>query len=45
MENKKTNALNLGPKGLVIVILGFLSCYLYSALTSDSLNVTIPVLG
>ncbi len=45
MDNKNTNALNLGPKGLVIVILGFLSCYLYSALTSDSLNVTIPVLG
>ncbi len=45
MENKKTNAWNIGPKGLVIVILAFLTCYLYSALTSDSLNVTIPVLG
>ena len=45
MEKKKTAAFNLGPKGLVIVILGFVSCYLYSALTSDSLNVTIGVFG
>lgn len=45
MENKKTSALNLGPKGLVIVILSFVSCYLYSALTSDSLNITIGVFG
>lgn len=45
MENKKTVAFNLGPKGLVIVILGFISCYLYSALTSDSLNITVGVFG
>ncbi|SDB21787.1 MFS transporter [Eubacterium oxidoreducens] len=42
---KKTAAFNLGAKGLVIVILGFVSCYLYSALTSDSLNVTVKVFG
>lgn len=45
MENKKTGALNLGAKGVGIVILAFLSCYLYSALTSDSLNVTVNVFG
>lgn len=45
MNTKKTNALNLGGKGLVMVILSFFSCYLYSALTSDSLNVTIGVFG
>ena len=45
MEKKKTAALNIGPKGLVIVILAFLSCYCYSALTSDSLNVTVSVFG
>lgn len=44
-KKKKTAALNLGPKGFVIVILAFLSCYIYSALTSDSLNVTISVFG
>ena len=41
----KTGALNLGSKGFVIVILSFLSCYMYSALTSDSLNVTVGVFG
>lgn len=45
MEKKKTGALNLGAKGFVVVILAFLSCYLYSALTSDSLNVTVNVFG
>lgn len=46
MEKKQnTGAFNLGWKGLVIVILGFVSCYVYSALTSDSLNVTISVFG
>lgn len=45
MENKKTGAFNLGPKGLVIVILAFVSCYVYSALTSDSLNVTVGAFG
>lgn len=45
MEKKKTGALNLGAKGLGIVILAFLSCYIYSALTSDSLNVTVNVFG
>lgn len=45
MEKKKTGALNLGPKGLGIVILAFLTCYIYSALTSDSLNVTVNVFG
>ncbi len=45
MEKKKTGALNLGAKGLGIVILAFLTCYLYSALTSDSLNVTVGVFG
>ena len=42
---KKTNSFNLGAKGFVIVILSFISCYVYSALTSDSLNVTIDVFG
>ena len=36
----KTGALNLGGKGFVIILLSFLSCYMYSAMTSDSLNVT-----
>ncbi len=45
MENKKTSGVNLGAKGMVIVILAFVSCYLYSALTSDSLNITIGVFG
>ena len=45
MEKKKTAALNLGPKGLGIVLLAFASCYLYSVLTSDSLNVTVSVFG
>ncbi|MCD8149152.1 MAG: MFS transporter [Clostridiales bacterium] len=46
MENKKkTGGLNLGAKGLVIVILAFISCYLYSALTSDSLNLSIGIFG
>ena len=46
MENtaKKTGALNLGAKGFVIIILAFVSCYVYSALTSDSLNITINAL-
>ena len=39
----KSGALSLGGKGFVIVILSFLSCYLYSALTSDSLNVTTDI--
>ena len=46
METKKqgrTGAMSLGGKGFVIVILSFLSCYLYSALTSDSLNITVDV--
>lgn len=42
---KKSNSFNLGAKGYVIVILAFVSCYVYSALTSDSLNVTIGVFG
>lgn len=42
---KKTNAFNLGAKGWIIVLLAFVSCYVYSALTSDSLNVTIGVFG
>ena len=41
----KTGALNLGAKGFVIVILSFLSCYMYSALTSDSLNITVGAFG
>ncbi|MBQ7446781.1 MAG: MFS transporter [Eubacterium sp.] len=45
MEKKKTGALNLGPKGLGVVILSFLACYMYSAMTSDSLNVTVGVFG
>ncbi len=40
MNNKKTSSWNLGVKGYIIVILAFFSCYVYSALTSDSLNVT-----
>lgn len=44
-EKGKTGAMSLGAKGFVIVILSFLSCYLYSALTSDSLNVTVGVFG
>ncbi len=43
--NKKSNSFNLGAKGIVIVLLAFVSCYVYSALTSDSLNVTIGVFG
>ncbi len=42
-EMGKTGALNLGAKGFVVVILSFLSCYMYSALTSDSLNVTVDI--
>lgn len=42
---KKTNSFNLGVKGYIIIILAFVSCYVYSALTSDSLNVTINVFG
>ena len=38
MNNKKTSSWNLGVKGYIIVILAFFSCYVYSALTSDSLN-------
>ena len=45
MEKKKTAAMNIGPKGLGIVLLSFASCYLYSVLTSDSLNVTVGVFG
>lgn len=40
MENKKTSSWNLGVKGYIVVILAFFSCYVYSAMTSDSLNVT-----
>ena len=43
MNNKKTSSWNLGVKGYIIVILAFFSCYVYSALTSDSLNVTRDV--
>ena len=46
MENAKkgkSGAMSLGGKGFVIVLLSFLSCYLYSALTSDSLNITVDV--
>lgn len=42
---KKTGSFNLGVKGFLIVFLSFVSCYVYSALTSDSLNVTIDVFG
>ena len=45
MNNKKTSSWNLGVKGYIIVILAFFSCYVYSALTSDSLNVTRDVLS
>ncbi len=45
MKDRKTSGVNLGAKGFVIVFLAFASCYLYSALTSDSLNVTIGVFG
>ena len=40
MEQRKTSSWNLGVKGYIIVILAFFSCYIYSAMTSDSLNVT-----
>ena len=43
MEKKQTGAFSLGGRGFLIVILSFISCYLYSALTSDSLNVTPEV--
>ncbi len=39
----QSGAMNLGSKGFVIVILAFISCYMYSALTSDHLNVTVDV--
>lgn len=42
-ELGKTGALNLGAKGFVVIILSFLSCYMYSALTSDSLNITVDI--
>ncbi len=40
MEKKKSGAFDLGARGYLLVMLSFVSCYLYSALTSDSLNVT-----
>jgi len=43
--DKKTSSFNLGKQGLGITMLAFVSCYVYSALTSDSLNVTIGVFG
>lgn len=43
MNKKKSGAFNLGGRGFLIVMLSFFSCYLYSALTSDSLNVTPDV--
>ncbi len=42
---KKSNSFNLGSRGFIVILLSFMSCYLYSALTSDSLNVTIGVFG
>ena len=39
----QTGALNLGAKGFIVVLLSFLSCYMYSALTSDSLNITVDI--
>ena len=45
MQKEKGNAFNLGGHGFVIIILSFISCYLYSALTSDSLNIAIPLFG
>lgn len=45
MNQKTTGSLNLGKKGWIIVILGFVSCYCYSTLTSDSLNITIGAFG
>lgn len=39
MEKKKTGAFNLGAKGYLMVVLSFVSCYMYSALTSDMINV------
>lgn len=44
-KNGKTGSFNLGAKGWVIVLLGFFSCYCYSALTSDSLNITVGAFG
>ena len=40
MERKKTSNWNLGVKGYIVVILAFFTCYICSAITSDSLNVT-----
>lgn len=45
MEKKGTGSFNLGKKGWIIVLLGFVSCYCYSTLTSDSLNITIGAFG
>jgi MFS transporter, OFA family, oxalate/formate antiporter len=45
MQKSKGNAFSLGGNGFVIIILAFISCYLYSALTSDSLNIAIPIFG
>lgn len=45
MEKKKTGAFNLGGRGFLMVILAFFSCYMYSTLTSDSLNVTVSAFG
>lgn len=35
----------MGGRGFLMVILAFFSCYMYSTLTSDSLNVTIGAFG
>lgn len=43
MENKKqSSSFDLGPKGWIIIALGFVSIYFYSALMNDSLNIMIP---
>lgn len=42
-NGKKVQAFNLGVRGWIIVALGFITAYAYSCMTSDILNVTVPV--
>lgn len=45
MNKKKDNASNLGGRGYLIVVLGLLTFFLFSALMNDSLNQMIPALA
>lgn len=45
MQKSKDRASNLGARGYLIVAIGFLAYFLYSALMNDSLNQMIPALA